>query len=71
MNIQEEEAEDDSQSEDEFEPVKTTGMTIYGEAGTRQASVRWFQATQCDRLKSPTGGFAQWFHGIITRRYCV
>ncbi|XP_013394776.1 myosin-IIIb isoform X2 [Lingula anatina] len=59
---------DDEVLEDEFVPVKTTGMTKYGPAGTKQASMRWFRATQYDKLRQPHGGFAPWFHGIITRR---
>ena len=54
-------------SEDEFQPVKTTGQ-VFGPTGTRQASVRWFKATQSQSVRREDGAFADWFHGIITRR---
>ena len=70
----EEEGEEDddeggvSDSEDDFTPQPTTGATKYGPAGTKQASLRWFKETQSTKLQQPSGGFAEWFHGIITRR---
>ena len=61
-------SDSDEVLEDEFEPVKSTGVTKFGEVGTKEASVQWFKQTQSIKLKMPTGGFAEWFHGIITRR---
>ncbi|XP_065915839.1 myosin-IIIb-like [Dysidea avara] len=40
----------------------------FGKEGTKQASVRWFKATQSDAVKTSTGQVQIWFHGIITRR---
>ena len=42
----------------------------FGPAGSRMASVRWFKETQLHGVRNSSGsGFAQWFHGIISRRY--
>ena len=61
-------ASDSEISEDEFLPVKTKNNQ-FGPLGTRQASVRWFKETQSQSLRKGEEGFADWFHGIITRRY--
>lgn len=48
--------------------MKTSGA-LYGPAGSRAASVRWFQETQTENVAKKTGaGFEEWFHGIITRK---
>lgn len=41
---------------------------VYGEVGTRQASVTWFKATQAKSVKQGDGRYVDWCHGIITRR---
>lgn len=33
----------------------------------RAASVKWFKEEQADQVTEDDGGFADWFHGIITR----
>ncbi|XP_077989266.1 myosin-IIIa-like [Glandiceps talaboti] len=58
-------AEEEDILEDEF--VRTKKNMRFGPEGTKQASIRWFKETQSAKLKE-TGGFAHWFHGVITRR---
>ncbi|XP_071794491.1 myosin-IIIb-like isoform X2 [Asterias amurensis] len=57
--------DDDEIIEDEFVRIK---KNLFGKEGTRQASVHWFKATQSMAARDPSGVFAKWFHGIITRR---
>lgn len=65
----EEDEDDDELAEDEFKPIKSRDMSIYGKPGTKDATVQWFKQTQSIKLRQPNGQFAEWFHGIITRRY--
>lgn len=45
----------------------------FGTPGTRQATIRWFKETQAHQIYDPvntSGNFiAEWFHGVISRRY--
>ncbi|CAH1797083.1 unnamed protein product [Owenia fusiformis] len=54
--------------EDDFTPIQSSGMTKFGRIGTKSASIKWFQQTQSMKLQKSSGGFFEWFHGIITRR---
>lgn len=44
--------------------------TLYGEVGSRQATVKWFLATQAKFLRQENNSriFEEWCHGIITRK---
>ena len=53
--------------EDEFVKTAKKGGK-FGPQGTKAATIKWFKTTQSDKLKEHTGVFAEWFHGIITRR---
>ena len=61
--------DDDDDTEDTFRGVKSKEMMKFGKPGTKDATVQWFKQTQSTKLKLPHGGFYEWFHGIITRRY--
>lgn len=40
----------------------------YGPAGSPKATINWFVETQMNEVKAPSGEFAPWFHGVISRR---
>ena len=58
---------DGSVPEDDFDQVSASQP----QAGSRKASLGWFKQTQLPQIKEAQGQFAEWFHGIITRRYVV
>ena len=62
--------EGSSDDEDDFSQSALRSPTKqFGPAGSRMASVRWFKETQLHGVRNSSGsGFAQWFHGIISRR---
>jgi hypothetical protein len=47
---------------------KEQNMSAYGPAGSREASVKWFKATQARSLRQKNGAYMEWFHGIISRK---
>lgn len=54
--------------EDNFKPV-TSNLNRFGREGTKNAAVNWFKETQTyNVLEEDQSKFADWFHGIITRR---
>ena len=54
--------------EDDFKPVKSN-LKKFGRPGTRRAAAEWFKSTQTlNVLDSQSGRFAEWFHGIISRK---
>lgn len=74
---QEANAESDS-SDSDFEVLEEKFLnqrrqeihsSLYGEIGTRQATVKWFLATQAKFLRQENSTvFEEWCHGIITRK---
>lgn len=75
----EQEANADSDSSDsDFEVLEEKFLdqrrqdiqsSLYGELGTRQATVKWFLATQAKSLMQENSRvFEEWCHGIITRK---
>jgi myosin-3 len=48
-------------------PPPPRGRKASAVGRSRAASVRWFKEEQKDNLTSDDGGFADWFHGIISR----
>ena len=65
------EGEDSSDSEvleDDFKPVQSN-LNKFGRAGTKKAAAEWFKETQTyNVLDTNSGRFAEWFHGIISRK---
>ena len=61
---------EDSDSENDFETWSNIlkGKN-YGEVGARTASVKWFKTTHAKQLLQENGFYADWFHGIISRRW--
>lgn len=57
---------DSNSNSDEDTFVKTTRGPLFGPAGTKKASNRWFTETQTNMVTT-SAGFADWFHGIISR----
>ncbi|KAL8615976.1 hypothetical protein ACOMHN_034652 [Nucella lapillus] len=54
--------------EDEFTPVQSN-LNKFGRVGTRHAAAEWFKETQTPNvLDTSSGRFAEWFHGIISRK---
>ncbi len=60
--------DDDPDAEDTFRGKKSD-KSRFGPEGTKDATVNWFKQTQSTKLRLSNGGFHEWFHGIITRRY--
>ena len=57
--------------EDEFKPV-ASNLTKFGRPGTRRAACEWFKQTQTEYvLDQSASKFADWFHGIISRKYVI
>ncbi|KAK7503508.1 hypothetical protein BaRGS_00005047, partial [Batillaria attramentaria] len=54
--------------EDDFKPVQSN-LNKFGRPGTRKAAAEWFKETQTENvLDTASGRFAEWFHGIISRK---
>jgi myosin-3 len=48
-------------------PPRSTKKKKSSIGRARAASVKWFKEEQKDQLTDDDGGFADWFHGIISR----
>ncbi|PVD19339.1 hypothetical protein C0Q70_19826 [Pomacea canaliculata] len=54
--------------EDDFKPV-SSNLNKFGREGTKHAAQEWFKETQTHNVyDSSAGKFAEWFHGIISRK---
>lgn len=54
--------------EDDFKPVPSN-LNKFGREGTKHAAQEWFKETQTHNVyDSSAGKFAEWFHGIISRK---
>ena len=68
LQMEEEDSSDSEVLEDDFTPVQSN-LNKFGRVGTRKAAAEWFKETQTyNVLDSNSGRFAEWFHGIISRK---
>lgn len=58
----------DSDAEDEFVPLDPEELAKFGKPGTKAAAMNWFLETQKSTVRHSEDGFAEWFHGFISRR---
>ena len=62
------ELDSDSGDEDDFVPVDPAELAKFGKPGTKMAAMNWFMQTQKMTIQHSENGFAEWFHGFISRR---
>ena len=68
IQMEDEDSSDSEVLEDDFKPVQSN-LKKFGRAGTKKAAVEWFKETQTYNVLDTTSGrFAEWFHGIISRK---
>lgn len=66
--MEEGDSSDSDVLEDDFKPVQSN-LNKFGRPGTRKAAAEWFKETQTENvLDENSGRFAEWFHGIISRK---
>ena len=69
IQMEDEDSSDSEVLEDDFKPVQSN-LKKFGRAGTKNAAVEWFKETQTYNVLDTTSGrFAEWFHGIISRKW--